>query len=170
MSLISGSRVSHEAGTNVSKQGLLFSVIMPVRNDKENVAKCLVALSKIQFSPERFEVIVVDNGSNDGTREFVADWASAGKLRMLERPGVYISAVRNAGAAIARGQYLAFVDSDCEVRSDWLMQASMAILAGVGNVFGSYYLIPPGSSWVARHWYEERGKKPRGEITNLPAG
>jgi glycosyltransferase involved in cell wall biosynthesis len=156
--------------SETSKDELLFSVIVPVRNDKQNIAKCLSGLFKMQFPPERFEIIVVDNGSNDGTREFVAEYANTGRLRVLDRPGVYISAVRNAGAAVAKGKYLAFLDSDCEVKADWLSQASAAISAGVGHAFGSYYLIPEASSWVARHWYEERDKKKRGEILSLPSG
>ena len=148
----------------------LFSIIIPVRNDEQNLTRCLASLERLQIDPGMFEVIVVDNGSTDNTPAAANRFTNSLPLTILERPDVYISAVRNTGAAAARGSYLAFLDSDCEAHPDWLQQASQAISGGCTGVFGSFYLIPDGSSWVARHWYDERGRKGPGEISYLPAG
>lgn len=153
-----------------SKQTPVFSIIIPVRNEEHNIGKCLSALSNMQIAHHFFEVIVVDNGSTDRTREVAAGFVSPFALRVMEWPNAYIAAVRNAGAAVAQGKYLAFLDSDCEVLPDWLTQAQLAISRGITGVFGSDYLIPKNSSWIARYWHEERGKRMAGEVSYLPAG
>lgn len=148
----------------------LFSIIIPVRNEEKHIATCLDSLRRLQCLPDLFEVIVVDNGSTDSTRSIAARFQDALPLRILEKPQAYISAVRNAGAAIAAGQFLAFLDADCEVLPDWLSAAHCVIAAGHAGVFGSFYLIPEKSSWIARYWYDERDKKGSGEVSYLPAG
>jgi len=152
------------------EQKPLFSIIIPVRNEEHNIAKCLSALYNLQIAPHLFEIIVVDNGSTDRTREVAAGFVSTLALQILEWPNAYIAAVRNAGAAVAQGEYLAFLDSDCEVLPDWLAQACSAVSRGITGVFGSYYLIPKSSSWIARYWHEERDKRRAGEVSYLPAG
>jgi glycosyltransferase involved in cell wall biosynthesis len=147
----------------------LFSVIIPVRNEEHNIARCLGSLKQMSFLSHAFEVVVVDNGSTDRTVEVASKFGECFTLRILERPGVYISTLRNAGASVARGQYLAFLDADCEVRADWLTQASGAA-STVAGVFGAFYLIPVGSSWIARHWYADRESEAPGEVSYLPSG
>jgi glycosyltransferase involved in cell wall biosynthesis len=117
-----------------------------------------------------FEVIVVDNGSTDNTRALASSFQNALPLRVLDKSDAYISAVRNAGAKCARGQFLAFLDADCEVPADWLSQAWQVVSAGHTGAFGSFYLVPVGSSWIAHYWYEERDRKKFGPVTFLPAG
>lgn len=148
----------------------LFSIIIPMRNEEQNITKCLASLQRLRAGPGLFEAIVVDNGSTDRTLEAAAKFRNSLALTILEKPDGYISAVRNAGAAAAQGTYLAFLDSDCEANPDWLQQASLAIQEGRTGIFGSFYLIPDGSSWVARHWYDERERKGQGKISFVPAG
>lgn len=148
----------------------LFSIVIPVRNDEANLRRCLESLTRLESTTNEFEVIVVDNGSTDATRSAADSFLSRLPLRIVEKPGVYISAVRNAGAEVARGQYLAFLDSDCEAPPKWLSSASECIKVDLPTVFGCYYLIPDNSSWIARNWYDERDKKNTGKVSYLPAG
>src|SRR5437867_13391940 len=96
-----------------SEQEPLFSIIIPVRNEEHNIARCLSALSKSQTAPHVFEIIVVDNGSTDRTREVAAGCVSTSPLIVLARPDAYIALGRNAGAALAQGTYFALLGSDC---------------------------------------------------------
>jgi len=150
--------------------GHLFSVIIPMRNEEENIARCLTSLQHLQIAAEEFEVIVVDNGSGDHSVEVARQFQQSINLKILERPGIYISGARNAGAGVARGSYLAFLDADCEAKPDWLSQAASMISRGSPGIFGSFYLIPDGSSWVARNWYGDRERKESGEVSDLPGG
>lgn len=164
------SPLNDEIELGPSRMPYLFSVVIPVRNEEENIRKCLDSLRRMNFAPKQFEVIVVDNGSTDRTKEVALTFKESLSLHVLDRPNVYIAAVRNTGAAVARGRYVAFLDADCEVRPDWLSIAAEVLSEDDCGVSGAFYLIPAGSSWIARHWYQIRDVKPAGEVSYLPAG
>ena len=94
-----------------------ISVIIPVWNDATQLKKCLHSIEAQTLPRDRFEVIVVDNGSSDASRD-VARSFSFVTLLEEHKSGSY--AARNHGLAHARGNYVAFTDSDCEVAPDWL--------------------------------------------------
>lgn len=105
--------------------GLPFvSVVIPVYNDPAGIEATLDSLRRQTASTDRYEVIVVDNGSTDETRETVrerlADEAFDA-LRLLiedEVQGSY--AARNAGISAATGPVIAFVDADMVVDPSWV--------------------------------------------------
>ena len=84
------------------------SVIIPTYNRAALVAE---ALASVQAQTYRdFEIVVVDDGGTDGTAAALAEWREVKVLRHSRRRGV--SAARNTGINAARGQWLAFLDSD----------------------------------------------------------
>lgn len=120
------------------------SVIIPVYNDEILLRKCLQSLQEQTYPSEKIEIIVVDNGSdpnlNDLAREFVD------VLFLQEtRPGSY--AARNTGIAQARGDILAFLDSDCRPAPDWLENGVSRLAEGdvVGGriILGYQQLLNP---------------------------
>lgn len=72
------------------------------------------------------EVVLVDNGSSDGTLEWVARNLN-GRARVLEAPGVRISALRNLGAGATSAPVLVFIDADCEVPENYLARVQAAL-------------------------------------------
>jgi glycosyltransferase involved in cell wall biosynthesis len=121
--------------------GLPFvSVIVPVWNDQDLIGGCLDALAGQDYPADRFEVIVVDNGSTDGTAAVVKGFPFA-TLLCEPQPGSYHA--RNRGLAGARGSLVAFTDSDCVPDRGWLRAAvaaavldpDAAILAGRVELF-----------------------------------
>lgn len=95
---------------------LRFSVIVPVYAQWHLMPALMERLAGQSLARDAFEIIVVDNGSPKVDEELVA--AAGGRLIICTRPGSY--AARNAGAALARGDWLAFTDADCLPRRDWL--------------------------------------------------
>ena len=95
----------------------LVSVIIPVYNDADRLAICLSALDEQTYPASRYEVIVVDNGSDESIQPTVANFRQA-HVAYEERPGSY--AARNRGIAQAKGEILAFTDADCRPTSGWI--------------------------------------------------
>lgn len=113
----------------------LVSVIIPSYNGAHVLRRCLEALSR-QEAARPFEVIVVDDGSTDGTRAVCA--ASPG-VRYLWQPNRGPAAARNHGVREARGEMVLFTDADCEPEPDWLAQMLAPFEeAGVVGVKGAY--------------------------------
>ena len=109
----------------MSDEGKPFvSVIIPVLNDGDRLRRCLAALEDQTYPGDRFEVIVVDNGSKQDPAEIVSPFPHA-KLAREPKPSSY--AARNAGIALAKGDVLAFTDSDCVPAKQWL-EAGVATL------------------------------------------
>jgi glycosyltransferase involved in cell wall biosynthesis len=86
------------------------SVIIPAYNRQGYILETLESVW-VQTCPD-FEVLVVDDGSTDGTRELLEPYAQAGRLRYFYQANQGASAARNSGIRLARGRYLAFLDSD----------------------------------------------------------
>lgn len=93
------------------------SVIVPVYNDVVRLRRCLAALARQSYPADRYDVLVVDNGSTEDLAPAVPDVAGFRLLRE-ERPGSY--AARNTGLAATDAELLAFTDSDCLPMDDWL--------------------------------------------------
>jgi mycofactocin system glycosyltransferase len=95
------------------------SVVVPTRDRAEDLDECLGALAALDYIPDKLEVIVVDDGSSRA-RE-VAEVVRGHGFRLLvndRNRGPSFS--RNRGAWHARGEILAFIDSDCVASSTWL--------------------------------------------------
>jgi hypothetical protein len=95
---------------------MMVSFIIPVRNDAENLSRCLESIAHLDHPGDGVEVVVIDNGSEDGS----ADVARRAGARVLSMPRKRVSALRNDGVREAKGVVLAFVDADHQIASGWL--------------------------------------------------
>jgi glycosyltransferase involved in cell wall biosynthesis len=116
-----------------------LSVVIPTHNRRELLRVCLDSFELQSAPADTFEVIVVIDGSTDGTAEMLSDVASSFELNVLTVQGAGASAARNAGARDARGPVLLFVDDDMTASSS-LVSAHVAAhrmherIAGVGVI------------------------------------
>jgi GT2 family glycosyltransferase len=122
-----------------SDQSLPFvSVVVPVYNDARRIVGCVQALLSQTYPRERYEVIVVDNGSTDGSYEAVRPFP----VTLLRETGTQGSfAARNTGLRQARGEIYAFTDSDCTPAPQWLAEGVHAIQAGADLVGGNVRFV-----------------------------
>jgi len=97
-----------------------FSVIVPTYNRLELLKKTLESLFSQQL--EGYEIIVVNDGSTDGTHEFLSTLSAESRIRYCHHPNCGLAASRRAGVNAARGTYVAFTDDDCVAPSDWLQK------------------------------------------------
>jgi glycosyltransferase involved in cell wall biosynthesis len=95
----------------------LVSVIVPALNAGGTIRQTLDALAA-QDLPREYEVIVVDDSSDDETAAMARE--SSAPVRVLTQPRAGPAAARNRGAAEARGAVFAFTDADCVPQPDWL--------------------------------------------------
>jgi glycosyltransferase involved in cell wall biosynthesis len=109
----------------------LVTVVVPVRDGADVLPACLDALAGQQDAPP-FEVVVVDNGSQDDTADVARAHPVVDRVVSEQRPGSY--AARNAGISAARGRVLAFTDADCRPRPPWLARGAEAL--GRADVVG----------------------------------
>lgn len=120
------------------------SFIIPVQDDAARLRRCLESISRNGDPAGLLEVVVVDNGSRDGSGR-VALEAGA---RLLTCSGICVSELRNQGAAAARGEILAFIDADHEIDSGWTVRAVENLGKPEVGAVGAQYLPPPSGTWV----------------------
>ena len=120
-----------------------FSIIICTRDGKSRIGKCLTAIRNM--SGGGFETIVVDDGSSDGTADFVEKNFPWAQLIRLEPCG--LSNARNVGAAIAQGEVLAFTDDDCEPDLEWISRLRPVFQSGHFAAVGGPNLPPRPRNW-----------------------
>jgi mycofactocin system glycosyltransferase len=125
------------------------SVVIPVKDRAEELGRCLHSLEQLRYPKEKLEILVVDDGSLDGT-ERVARSHGATVLPSGGR-GRGPAAARNRGAAVAKGELLAFLDSDCTASAGWLAELAEqfeepSVVAVGGRVEGMH-----ATSWLDRY-------------------
>ena len=114
------------------------SVIVPVYNSASTLERCLESLLAQSFTD--FEIILVDDGSTDGSADICAGYSRHdSRIKVISQPNRGVSAARNLGLDNASGEYVAFCDSDDMVRPSWL--SSMMAAAGKAGLVVCGYNI-----------------------------
>lgn len=98
----------------------LISVVICTRNRADLLYRALASVARQDFRTGQHEVLVVDNGSTDRTREVVAAAAACGPVRYLHESEPGLCVARNLGWRGARGRYIAYLDDDAVARPGWL--------------------------------------------------
>lgn len=124
------------------------SVVIPAYNEARVIARCLGSLLDQTHRPQ--EIIVVDDGSTDGTRAIVCGF---GGVILLEQSHEGSGAARNRGANAATGEVLCFLDADMRFARDFLACLVAPIAAGkaIGTFHAVEYVANPQERW-ARLW------------------
>lgn len=136
----------------------IVSVIIPTYNRWPLVREAIESV--LAQSYRLFELIVIDDGSTDGTAQKLAGFGT--KLRLIERPQRGVSAARNRGAKAARGRYLAFLDSD-----DLWLPKKLAVQTAFMEDHAEFEICQTDEIWVRgglRVNPKAKHRKPSGDI------
>jgi glycosyltransferase involved in cell wall biosynthesis len=136
----------------------LVSVIIPTYNRAHCVAHAIT--SALRQTHAAVEVLVVDDGSRDGTQRLLAErFGGDRRVRVIGQDNAGVAAARNTGLAAAAGDYLAFLDSD-DWWYPWKLEAQLAALDAfpeAGMVWSDMEAVDPAGTLVAprylRHYY-----------------
>ena len=105
-----------------------FSIIVPVRNEEKHIRRCLSSLVGQDYDPKRYEIIVVDGMSTDGTRKIVGEFVKAHQnLHLLDNPKLFVPAALNIGLRKARGEVIIRVDGHAYVGRNYLSACLRAL-------------------------------------------
>jgi len=104
----------------------VVSVIVPAFENPEGLRRCLAPLTAQTYPADRYDVLVVDNGSRTDLSGVTGAFPRV-RLEREPRPGSY--AARNCGIAATTSEALAFIDSDCVPASDWLERGIERLVA-----------------------------------------
>ena len=133
-------------GQNSSKS--LVSVIVPVFNGVDHISEALDSVFDQTF--QRFEVIVVDDGSTDGTREIVENYGA--KIRYFYQENSGAGSARNNGFDLSRGEFIAFLDADDSWPTTKLEKQVSALESDSGlDAVTGYFKNVPQSKWASRN-------------------
>lgn len=121
------------------------SVVIASYNAARTLKTCLESLRRLDY-PD-FEVIIVDDGSTDESRQIAIGFPDFRYLKHERNQG--LSAARNTGLFAASGEIVAFTDADCRVDEDWLYYLISDLLSADWAAVGGPNLLPPEDSAVA---------------------
>lgn len=106
----------HCERSNLITYETMVSVIIPVYNGEKTLARCLTSLRSQTVSRDMYEIIVVDDGSKDGTRRV----AEGFDVTVVSQENQGPAAARNLGVKVAKGDIVLFIDADCAAVPDWI--------------------------------------------------
>jgi len=110
--------------TFVKSVAMRFSIIVPVFNCEPFLGKCIAALKNLDYPRDQYEILFVDNNSTDRSFEILS---AATGIRIMHEPTQGSYAARNRALKEARGDIVAFTDSDCAPSRGWLRAAERAL-------------------------------------------
>lgn len=92
------------------------SIVVPVYNAKDTLRRTIGSVLNQDYPLERYEVIIVDDGSTDGSIELIRDLG----IKLIKQNNQGAASARNTGISNTRGEIIIFLDSDCVVSNDWI--------------------------------------------------
>jgi GT2 family glycosyltransferase len=113
-----------------------FTVVVPTHSRPHQLAACLSALAALEYPRTHFDAVIVDDGSVSAVAPVVDRFGESLDLTLIRQARAGQSAARNAGAMVARGDYLAFTDDDCAPAPDWLRAFAGRLLDHPASLIG----------------------------------
>lgn len=128
------------------------SVLVPCRNERRYIAPCLDSILATQYPADRFEVLVVDGRSDDGTRDIVAQYAARhSAVRLIDNPQRITPTALNTGIRAAVGEVVIRMDAHVSYPPPYIPRLVAALITtGADNVGGVLVTRPADERPMAR--------------------
>ena len=115
---------------------LIFSIIIPTYNRPQKLTTCLESLTYIDYPRDRFEVIIVDDGSDQVLDSLIEPYHNLLNITLIRQKNAGPAKARNTGVNVAKGKYIAFTDDDCIADSHWLSVLEKAFINSPNALVG----------------------------------
>ncbi len=99
---------------------ILISIVIPTRNRKNILKKCLVALNNQNYDFNKFEIVIIDDGSNQNNKKMIENLNLKPEVKYTYQEHAGPSTARNNGIKKARGKYIIFIDDDIIVNKEFI--------------------------------------------------
>jgi glycosyltransferase involved in cell wall biosynthesis len=113
-----------------------ISIVIPTYNRPERLADCLESIINLEYPGDRFEVIVVDDGSKMPLEKVIEPFKNRLKITLLKQQNQGPATARNTGAKQASGDFIAFTDDDCKPAPDWLSKLAARLVTAPNSMVG----------------------------------
>lgn len=111
----------------------MVSIVIPIYNAEKFLKKCVSSV--LEQSYKDFELILIDDGSSDNSSVICSEFAECdSRVIFIHQNNSGVSSARNCGLEAAKGEFIAFVDSDDYVEKDWLKLQINAMTANNADV------------------------------------
>ncbi|MBN1966716.1 MAG: glycosyltransferase family 2 protein [Anaerolineae bacterium] len=121
------------------------TVIMPARNEARFIAHTLGAVLAQDFPPERLEIVVIDDGSTDGTADVITSLPGAERVRIVAGKGRGVAAALNVGGRAAAGEIVIRVDAHNVIAPDYVRRSVELLVSGEADNAGGRWEIIGGT-------------------------
>lgn len=143
-------------------------IVVPAWNALHYLRKTVPAMRRAAKKHGNAQIVIVDNGSSDGTAGYIRSVYP--DVTVISLPRQPIGAARNKGAQSIKSEILAFIDADCLMDEDHLVAADRLLSNEGVSVTGDSYDIPAKPGWIERTWYHLHRPAADGVTRLIPAG
>jgi len=130
----------------------LVSIIIPCRNEKEFICKCLDSIIEQDYPNNKIEVLVVDGRSEDGTRQIVNEYSKKHSfIKILENPKKITPCALNIGIKNANGEIVIRLDAHSTYQNDYISKCAKYLYEyNADNVGGVWKIVPRSNTIVGK--------------------
>ena len=123
----------------------MYSIIVATYNRIDEIQELIKSIDELDYQ-EKFELVIVDDGSTDDTKKYVTELNKSYQIQYLYQQNKGPGAARNYGMTEAKGDYFIFVDSDCILPSHWLSEIDTQVKEHKYDAFGGPDTFHPSFS------------------------
>lgn len=114
---------------------MILSIIIPVYNVEKYIESCMESMYMQNIPFDQYEVIVINDGTQDNSMEIVRNYSSYPNLTIIEQPNSGLSVTRNVGLRAAKGDFVWFVDSDDSIEQNCLLDITTDLVSLNSDLF-----------------------------------